>query len=105
MQWFADTRYQRISTHAPVKERLAIVHVHAVAFAISTHAPVKERLGGGRGTHWRRAYFNSRSCEGATKTFSNSELQLEDFNSRSCEGATKTRANANRPKPFQLTLL
>ena len=34
---------QRISTHAPVKERPALRHEHLREDMISTHAPVKER--------------------------------------------------------------
>ena len=56
----------RISTHAPVKERLEVVHDVQCELLISTHAPVKERRGEALQTLVTERNFNSRSCEGAT---------------------------------------
>ena len=36
-------------------------------------------------------YFNSRSCEGATRHGLDERREGDDFNSRSCEGATRRR--------------
>ena len=56
---------QRISTHAPVKERRGVPPAGGVQVIISTHAPVKERPRAASSTALT-THFNSRSCEGAT---------------------------------------
>ena len=50
-----------------MKERLAAARKLGDVADISTHAPVKERLENLRNKKETQQYFNSRSCEGATR--------------------------------------
>ena len=55
-----------ISTHAPVKERLAKLAAAPARRHLSPPAPLKERRTSPPRRSARATNFNSRSCEGAT---------------------------------------
>ena len=60
---------QRVSIHAPVRERHDLICLHLYHLQVSIHAPVRERRPEPYAQKGRLRGFNSRSREGATEPF------------------------------------